>query len=57
MIKLEPDNINLFDFISQDIENNLDYYYDKYCDIYHSENKYRRDISLKLTFNFIRRFS
>ena len=52
MIKLEPDNINLFDFISQDIENNLDYYYDKYCDIYHSENKYRRDISLKLTFNF-----
>ena len=52
MIKLDADNINLFDFISQDIENNLDYYYDKYCEIYNSENKYSRDISLKLTFNF-----
>jgi len=52
MIKLDADNINLFDFISQDIENNLDYYYDKYCEIYNNENKYSRDISLKLTFNF-----
>ena len=52
MIKLDADNINLFDFISQDIENNLDYYYDKYCEIYNSQNKYSRDISLKLTFNF-----
>ena len=54
MIKLDTDNINLFDFISQDIENNLDYYYDEYCKIFKENDSYSRlkYISLRLEFNF-----
>ena len=53
MIKLDTDNINLFDFISKDIENNLDYYYDEYCKIYNENDDYiSKYISLRLEFYF-----